>query len=225
MDPPSPPPGLRSGVDLWADELNLQHLLQLAADEPLPHDTNSENRTRSDAVTVEIPDLLSDFDPLFAPPTSTQFRAAPSHDVPWMASPAAFDSIIRTDSPVVKQPGAAPPPGPPWSPPPFDGIGVSGLHASANAPQLDVSTNLMCKMTENLGYITRELASMKSDGTGHKTSLAPIPKGEESRPLPSAKAWRSWTALKLIPWCGLQVDGFADAVRNVLSRHVAGIHS
>jgi hypothetical protein len=187
MGLPSPPPGLRSGADLWADELNLHHLLQLAANEPLPHDTNSDNRMRSDAVTVEIPDLLSDFDPLFAPPTATQFRAASLHDVPWMASPAAFDSIIRTDSPVVKQPGAVPPLGPPWSPPPFDGIGVSGLHVSANAPRSDVSAYLMCKMTENLGYITQELASMKSGGTGHKTCLAPIPKARNRDRCPLLK--------------------------------------
>jgi hypothetical protein len=205
---------LLHGADHWADELDFENLVRLAADEPVP-DTSSDNQTRSDAPTVEIPDFLADFGPFFAPPAAEQFGAA--------SSTAAFDPVSRVHphSPIAEQIGQAHSPGPPWSPSPFDGIGVSGLHTTANATHSEVSTYLMCKMTENLNLITQELASMKSGGAGHRASLASIPKGEGSRPLPSAKAWRSWTALKLLPWCGLQVDGFAEALQNVLSRDVS----
>ena len=77
----------------------------------------------------------------------------------------------------------------------------------------------MCRMTENLNQITQELASLKS-GTG-KATLTAFPKGESSRPLPSIRAWRSWASLKLLPWCGLQADGFADLVHKVLQTDAA----
>ena len=48
MDPLAPPPGLLHGADHWADELDFENLMRLAADEPVP-DTSSDNQTRSDA--------------------------------------------------------------------------------------------------------------------------------------------------------------------------------
>ena len=39
----------------------------------------------------------------------------------------------------------------------------------------------------------------------YSVRIAGIPKGDDSRPLPSVKAWRLWMSLELLPWCDQQV--------------------
>ena len=73
----------------------------------------------------------------------------------------------------------------------------------------------MCRLGESLSEVAKELSAIKSGDSGaSKQPLAALPKGP--RTLPTVKSWRTWVNTKLASWCGLQSEGFADAVQLVL---------
>ena len=142
---------------------------------------------------------------------------------------------VVSDSPAVRAPSdgrgeasrpagrvAQPPPGTPTSfqtaRPHTARPHAQAQHDATDDSRPDVNTFLMCRMGESLAEVARELSEMRSGSSGgSKQSLPALPRGEGSRPLPSIKAWRSWQQTKLAGWCGLQADGFAEAVRDVLA--------
>ena len=201
-----PPPGLGAsrpplsflddGAALWAAEL------EACAAQPVPkldHDSDlSENPWGFDFSSSPAIDF-DDFDPFSAKAAAGSSSVPP----PWIPS---SDPLIDLSGLYT----ATPTPGP--------HTGGAVTESSCATGRENVSTYLLCKMAENLSQVTQELVSLKTSPS--KAALAAFPKGEASRPLPSIRAWRSWVSLKLIPWCGLQTEGFSDTVQAVLGGHV-----
>ena len=60
--------------------------------------------------------------------------------------------------------------------------------------------------------MARELTTARTSGDGGKHPLPALPGGVKGWALPSVSVWRAWTQSKLAGWCGLQAQGFAEAV-------------
>ena len=201
-----PPPGLGAGrpplsflddgAALWAAELDA------CVAQPVPkldHDSDfSENPGGVDFSSSPAAHF-DDFDPV----SSRAAAGSSSVPPPWIPSsdPLIDLSDLYTSTPTPGHP-----------------TGGAITESSCATGRENVSTYLLCKMAENLNQVTQELVSLKTSPS--KAALAAFPKGQGSRPLPSIRAWRSWVSLKLIPWCGLQAEGFSDTVQAVLGGHI-----
>jgi len=172
------------------------------------------------AVQAQVPRDDFDVDDLFAPPGLDMFAASSSSPVPralFADSPpyassfypppaaAALPPRIRTSGPPSTSPVA----------PSFSASPPVGLKEPSFESGTDASTYMMYKMSEHLTQIAKEVSNLQSSSSS-KGSLADIPKGTGSAPLPSAKAWRQWVSLKLLTWCSMQSEGFNVVVEQIL---------
>ena len=114
---------------------------------------------------------------------------------------------------------ASAPPAFPASPYPTDFDLAPELAMPSTAPS-DVNTLIVCKVGESSAEVAKELSSLPASPGKDSLLVAAFFRGAGSGPLLPATAWRAWPEVKLLGRCGLQTDGFADAVTKVLMEPV-----